>query len=122
MKLVKHHTDRHHRAIWLDFCRGGLVENVSAPIADPVPDHILHYLLDGTDTDITRVGTDDYVTGPETDDATGTGFDGSTQYFTVGATDRATFASIGTGALSFAFWFKAPNSNSGDFFSNGAGL
>ena len=72
----------------------------------PVSDFLTHYLMDGSDANLTAVGTESYVAAPELLDAQGKSHDGSTQYATVNP-DSGIWATIGDGAFSVALWLSS---------------
>jgi len=67
-------------------------------------DFLLHYKLDGTDANITRVGTADYKMGPECDEAISSWHDGSTQFQT--ANPDSSVVAIGGNAFSTSGWIR----------------
>ena len=88
--------------------------------ADPVPGALLHYLLDYTDVNLTRVGADDKRSGPASLDAAGSGFSNADNEHFTGAPDSGTLGTISTGAFSVSFWYKTENSGSRVVIQNGS--
>ena len=86
---------------------------------DPVPDYLVKYRLDGTDSALTRTGGDDYRIGKACPDAIGSWFDGSTQYFTG---NDSNILNDGT-SFTISLWFNAlDNGLAGDLIYLGDNL
>ncbi len=92
---------------------------VSGGEVDPVPDYLFRYKLDGTDANLTRVGTDDFRAGPECNDITGSYYNGSSEYDI--ADPDSGLVAVGTGAFSWSMWINTTIMAAADSIGNGLG-
>ena len=92
---------------------------LDAGIPDPVDDWLFWYRLNGTDSELTRVGANDYRTGPECNDKKSSYFDGTSQYYT--SDGDSADVSVGTGAFSISAWVNTTGIAVTDVLSNGSG-